>query len=159
MMRSPDGGYALVCTPCLRYPVYYWCDKDTVRYWIGMIVPYRSYAHPTHRGNDLINATGINREQEDYGVNVYMYLQWGVQREPRYALPGVCSFLSFEFKRVYVSYQKGAMFINCQCSCRIVKMIKVLGDLMRTITELYQAAMYYYILFMVVMLLSSYSLF
>ena len=30
---------------------------------------------------------------------------------------------------------------------------------MRTITELYQAAMYYYILFTVVMLLSSYSLF
>ena len=38
-------------------------------------------------------------------------------------------------------------------------MIKVLGDLMRTITELYQVAMYYYILFMVVMLISSYSLF
>ena len=31
-MGSLGGGYALVCTPCLRYPVYYQRDKDTVRY-------------------------------------------------------------------------------------------------------------------------------
>ena len=89
MMRSPGGGYALVCTPCLRYPVYYQRDRDTVRSWIGMIVPYRMPILPTG-GMIIINATGIawrysTKSREDYGKNVCMYLQWGVQREPQYA--------------------------------------------------------------------------
>ena len=153
-MRSPGGGYALVCTPCLRYPVYYRRDKDTVRYWIGMIVPIAVMPILPTGGMIIINATGIawrystESRKTTERMCTCTYLQWGVQREPRYArlAAGICSFLSFEFKRVYVSYQKGAMLINCQCSCWIEKMIKVLGDLIRTITELFQAAMYYYIL-------------
>ena len=58
-MRSPGGGYALVCTPCLRYPVYYRRDKDTVRYWIGMIYLIAVMPILPTGGMININSTGI----------------------------------------------------------------------------------------------------